>query len=134
MISGHRHLYYKGILHRDISSGNILICPNGVDVEKTSGCLIDLDYAKQTNNFIDPKPFTDSTHQDQRSKRTRQSVSFLVEEFHSAGVDDEAISALLSLFKPTDAVNYVEHVVNSKLSLAKTNQPVSAFLLPCILI
>ena len=47
---GHKHLYFNGVLHRDISPGNILInwCP-GSDADKpsTSGRLIDLDHAKK---------------------------------------------------------------------------------------
>ena len=47
---GHRYLYANGVLHRDISPGNIIIewCPDS-DLDKPSTCgrLIDLDHAKQ---------------------------------------------------------------------------------------
>ena len=39
-------MYEKGILHRDISSGNILICDDDTDDTKDAGMLIDLDHAK----------------------------------------------------------------------------------------
>ena len=38
-------MYEKGILHRDISSGNILICDD-TDDTRDAGMLIDLDHAK----------------------------------------------------------------------------------------
>ena len=46
MFIGHKYLYERGVLHRDISPGNILIKwrPGS---ETTSGCLIDLDHAKR---------------------------------------------------------------------------------------
>jgi len=56
----HSHLYNKlGILHRDISSKNILL--NRTDAHKTTGLLIDFDYAE----FLDfgdesPTPATES--------------------------------------------------------------------------
>lgn len=127
--SAHRYLYYKGILHRDISIGNILISPDGINAEKTSGCLIDLDYAKKTS--IDPKPPTvNSPQQDERSSKIRQGVSLTLEGYHSAGIDDKALSALLSLCKTTgSAIDYVEHILQSKPSLSATNKIVSVFAL-----
>jgi hypothetical protein len=50
-ILDHQHFFNKGGLHRDVSSGNILIVPVNGDVEMTEGRLIDLDHAKQTKNF-----------------------------------------------------------------------------------
>ena len=43
-IPGHQHLYQHGILHRDISPGNILITPDN------RGVLIDLDYSIDMEN------------------------------------------------------------------------------------
>ncbi|TFY71661.1 hypothetical protein EVG20_g1347 [Dentipellis fragilis] len=45
-IKAHRFLYRRGVLHRDISTGNILICPLAGDAEKTAGRLFDLDCGK----------------------------------------------------------------------------------------
>ena len=39
-------MYEKGILHRDISFGNIIICNDDIDDLKDAGMLIDLDHAK----------------------------------------------------------------------------------------
>jgi Fungal protein kinase len=50
MIVGHKHLYFNGALHRDVSPGNILIewHPGSEgDEPSTSGCLIDLDRGKR---------------------------------------------------------------------------------------
>ena len=41
----HESMYKKGVLHRDISFGNILICDETDDMKDT-GMLIDLDHAK----------------------------------------------------------------------------------------
>jgi hypothetical protein len=41
-----------GVLHRDISIGNALICQR--DDKSIDGRLIDLDYAKHTTDFIGP--------------------------------------------------------------------------------
>ena len=47
VLTGHKHLYLGGVLHRDISSGNIVIeCRPGSDANKASGRLIDLDHSK----------------------------------------------------------------------------------------
>ena len=50
MFVGHKYLYERGVLHRDISPGNILIKwrPGSEGDEGSgSGCLIDLDHAKK---------------------------------------------------------------------------------------
>ena len=54
MFIGHKYLYERGVLHRDISPGNILIKwrpGSEVDQPSTSGCLIDLDHAKKGKAF-----------------------------------------------------------------------------------
>ncbi|KAF9479397.1 hypothetical protein BDN70DRAFT_993527 [Pholiota conissans] len=57
-IEGHKYLYERGILHRDISPGNIIIvkrkpAPGKADDESYGGCLIDLDHA-QAGSKCDP--------------------------------------------------------------------------------
>ena len=53
---GHKYLYERGVLHRDISPGNILIKwrPGSEPGQpSTSGCLIDLDHAKRGKPSIE---------------------------------------------------------------------------------
>ncbi|EIN05139.1 hypothetical protein PUNSTDRAFT_137821 [Punctularia strigosozonata HHB-11173 SS5] len=55
-IEGHRDLWFRGVLHRDISPGNIIITP------VKSGCLVDLDHGKGFKKMIDcPAPRNDIT-------------------------------------------------------------------------
>ncbi|KAF8969653.1 hypothetical protein BDZ97DRAFT_1915197 [Flammula alnicola] len=47
----HRDMYMQGVLHRDISQGNILICPMESNFKDTKGALIDFDNAKRFDSF-----------------------------------------------------------------------------------
>ena len=47
----------KGTLHRDISQGNIIIFPEGTNLEATKGALIDLDNAKKVMDRTSPVLF-----------------------------------------------------------------------------
>ena len=50
MLVAHKYLYERGILHRDISPGNILIkwqAGSEGNQPSTTGCLIDLDHGKR---------------------------------------------------------------------------------------
>ncbi|KAF8626879.1 hypothetical protein AX15_004649 [Amanita polypyramis BW_CC] len=48
-VKDHQDMYERGVLHRDISMGNILLCDDGT---KCTGMLIDLDNAKRTQQKI----------------------------------------------------------------------------------
>ncbi|KAF8963675.1 hypothetical protein BDZ97DRAFT_988602 [Flammula alnicola] len=61
-IQGHKDLYVNGVLHRDISPGNILIEWNPgakITPAKSSGRLIDLDHAKDGRKVEDRRSNTD---------------------------------------------------------------------------
>ncbi|THH14623.1 hypothetical protein EUX98_g9585 [Antrodiella citrinella] len=62
-LQGHHNLYFKnGVLHRNITPDNILICPTDSESSdpdlavRTSGCLVDLDHAKQSLQRIKYDP------------------------------------------------------------------------------
>ena len=67
MFVGHKYLYERGVLHRDISPGNILIKwrpGSKADEPSVSGCLIDLDHAKKAKlaqNRAKPQAPADDT-------------------------------------------------------------------------
>ncbi|KAF9455625.1 hypothetical protein BDZ94DRAFT_1316018 [Collybia nuda] len=100
VIITHEYLYFHGILHRDISSGNVLICPSFTDgVMTTEGRLIDLDYAKRTKCFVPPllfdvkrndnKPSNDPT----KMESYRGAFQLLLRE---QAADDDVINAWAS--------------------------------------
>ncbi|KAF8523306.1 hypothetical protein BU17DRAFT_86008 [Hysterangium stoloniferum] len=52
-VKDHKQFYMKGVLHHDVSPGNILICPikgheSDIDMMEIRGCLINLDQGKHT--------------------------------------------------------------------------------------
>ncbi|KAA1477293.1 hypothetical protein DENSPDRAFT_844508 [Dentipellis sp. KUC8613] len=56
-VAGHRDLWFGGVLHRDVSVDNILICPEEKDGRKTHGRLINLGFSIQADTWTDaPKP------------------------------------------------------------------------------
>ncbi|KAA1477280.1 hypothetical protein DENSPDRAFT_844489 [Dentipellis sp. KUC8613] len=56
-VAGHRDLWFGGVLHRDVSVDNILICPEENDGGKTRGRLIDFGFSIQADAWADmPKP------------------------------------------------------------------------------
>ncbi len=57
----HKKMYDKGILHRDISFGNILICDDDNDETKDAGMSIDLDHSKYSakTRAVPRHPITD---------------------------------------------------------------------------
>ncbi|TFY80601.1 hypothetical protein EWM64_g3411 [Hericium alpestre] len=106
-IEGHRDLYFRGVVHRDISTGNILICyqHNCSDpAHNVFGCLIDLDYAKQTEKRIQ------YSYLDVPEERISVFMDFLR---LSCNVQMDSSLAVLILrhFKPVYAVTYVEKVL-----------------------
>ncbi|TFY71304.1 hypothetical protein EVG20_g1698 [Dentipellis fragilis] len=52
-VAGHRDLWFGGVLHRDVSVDNILICPEEKDGRKTCGRLIDLGFSIKADTWTD---------------------------------------------------------------------------------
>lgn len=102
-LPGHRHLWLDGVLHRDISVGNVLIVPVESKPGKTRGCLTDFDHAKQTserltlpdiNDIVDP---TDV-----------ESVREGIKAFGKVTLSDEGAAAVFRHVGTDDADAYVK--------------------------
>ncbi|KAJ8453859.1 hypothetical protein ONZ51_g13362 [Trametes cubensis] len=67
-VRGHRFAYEHGVVHRDISTGNLLIALKGHHIPPSSrsdsqvvqGCLIDFDHAKRTQTVEERKVIYDA--------------------------------------------------------------------------
>jgi serine/threonine protein kinase len=104
---GHRYLYERGVLHRDISPGNILIKwqpGSEADQSSTSGCLIDLDHAKRgkpPSEQVTAQPVDDDLNDlvllwcSKKGVKTDVARQALV--FFPVGDDDDAIALLAYL-------------------------------------
>jgi hypothetical protein len=101
----------------------------------TTGCLIDLDHAKIDLKHADkdivvsgPEPLAANfDQQDEQTGKVRLVVASMIETvYHPAGIDEEALSALLTRFKSNhEAFAYLDYICKQKSSL-KRDQPVSA--------
>ncbi|KAF9479360.1 hypothetical protein BDN70DRAFT_878848 [Pholiota conissans] len=124
-IAGHKHLYMNGVLHRDISSGNIIIAqksnPEAPDTISYGGCLIDLDRAKvgsQNNPAIAipnaRQPLeTDEVLEDinpksiaKDAKRALHRMDDAAQGFKVAGVDHIALKNVANLRIKDDVILY----------------------------
>ena len=96
---GHKYLYERGVLHRDISPGNILIewrPGSETDQCSTSGCLIDLDHAK-------------------RGK--------LIQDQVKTSVDDAMIRRVQTAIHATTDVEVDKEVARLSLEVSQMNRP-----------
>ncbi|TCD71041.1 hypothetical protein EIP91_000540 [Steccherinum ochraceum] len=63
-VKGHQNMYHAGILHRDLSTGNAVICPDkkSKSVEEAAvtviGALIDLDHAQRQTSWLSCAPIS----------------------------------------------------------------------------
>jgi hypothetical protein len=87
----HESMYEKGVLHRDISSGNILIYDDVMDDTKDAGMLIDLDHAKYSANRR-PVPCFQGPVMDQRRE------SWYREE-HEIELELDVVSRAMQIFE-----------------------------------
>ncbi|KAA1475378.1 hypothetical protein DENSPDRAFT_842147 [Dentipellis sp. KUC8613] len=104
-IKAHRFMYRRGVLHRDVSTGNILICPLAGDAENTAGRLFDLDYGKQAKAVQNIKV----THTEASSDDV-EDVERITKRRHAAGIERAAVERLLSFFPedPYRCISYVD--------------------------
>ena len=99
-------MYEKGILHRDISSGNILICDDDMGDTKDAGMLIDLDHAKYSANRR-PVPSFQGAITDQRRE------SWYREE-PKVNLEPDVVSRAVQIFeKPGEASMYLDSLIET---------------------
>ena len=99
-------MYEKGILHRDISSGNILICDDDADDTKDAGMLIDLDHAKYSANRRDVP-----CHQGSMADHRRDSW---YREEHEINLEPEVVIRAMQISRiPGEASTYLYDVLQT---------------------
>ena len=112
---GHKYLYERGVLHRDISPGNILIkWRPGCDVDQpsTSGCLIDLDHAKKG------KPFSGLVTARPADK---DDVDFALLWCSMKGVEPDVAHQALTFFPAIYAIVYLDAALANALRFRPLN-------------
>lgn len=99
-------MYDKGILHRDISFGNIIICDDDNDDTNDVGMLIDLDHSKYSahKRAVPKHHVTD---------QSRQLHLNLLRETHSVDLDPSVLSKILEI-NPRDAVTYALEIAETR--------------------
>ena len=103
-MSGHRFAYEHGVVHRDISVGNLLIALKGHDIPPSArsdsqdarGCLIDFDHAKRTRTVEERKVAFDA---DEACRLTKMSVYQTCSEDWEERVTDEVVHRAVHLVK-----------------------------------
>ena len=125
--SDHEIMYEKGILHRDISFGNILICDidDDEDEMKDAGMLIDLDHAKYS---AERRPMPPYTHQ---SGNDEESLLRMFRQKHSSTWEpaSDVLSKTLEIFEDTiDATTYLREVFAMLPGCLRNNNDTSTVL------
>ena len=109
MIVDHENMYEKGILHRDISFGNILICDDDTNDMKDAGMLIDLDHAKYSSNRR-PLPF----YQGQTMDQGREVLLSWYREQHASELEPDIVSRAMQIFEnPVEALTYLDGILET---------------------
>jgi hypothetical protein len=108
-----------GVVHRDISIGNALICQR--DDKSIEGRLIDLDYAKRTRNFVGPILYQ-IKHNLQLSRPTNVENTKIGyrEEFHVLDISDEVVVAIYAMRAEINVAKYASAILEYKPNLKET--------------
>ncbi|TFY52615.1 hypothetical protein EVG20_g10477, partial [Dentipellis fragilis] len=93
-IKAHKCMYRRGVLHRDVSTGNILICPLAGDAEKAAGRLFDLDYGKQAEVDGNSEIAVTEVSLDDLEDIEKA----IIKRSHAAGVERAALKRLMPFF------------------------------------
>ncbi|KAH9939168.1 hypothetical protein B0H21DRAFT_825261 [Amylocystis lapponica] len=109
-ITGHRTLYYGGVLHRDIS--------------KTHGELIDLDYAKSTADFTPPVVFIDQEGWD---RDTKEGYETCAKFLRPVQITEDAFYALWMRYGGgrNKITTYVSDILDLKEGLKNAKRPLT---------
>jgi len=125
MFVGHKYLYERGVLHRDISPGNILIKwrpGSEADEPSVSGCLIDLDHAKKG------EPSSEMSTRSLGVQAVDDTLDDVVLLWCSKKKVDMEVARLASAFIPANqgtgpALTYFEAVLKHASTFRPTTQP-----------
>ncbi|KAK7443579.1 hypothetical protein VKT23_015751 [Stygiomarasmius scandens] len=120
-IDGYEELLRKGIVHGDLSWGNIIICPDLLasefDPSNISGTLIDLDHAKLDSNYkVGPVNIPDELLE--RTKTFQNFEGLKAED----DFEDEVVLAMLLSSENASVISYADHlrrVYSEKLEEAR---------------
>ncbi|KIJ53543.1 hypothetical protein M422DRAFT_241778 [Sphaerobolus stellatus SS14] len=108
-VEDHRRFFLKGILHRDVSGGNILIL---ISSGEPRGFLLDLDHGKITRKFLSWK----------KTEQLHPKMSELVQTMVNADRSTVEIAATaLGVKNPGRLADYIQNVAESR-GLQDTNK------------
>ncbi|KAA1477291.1 hypothetical protein DENSPDRAFT_581245 [Dentipellis sp. KUC8613] len=127
-VKGHQDLWFGGVLHRDVSVGNILICPEENGDRKTRGRLIDLDFSKMTTD--DDAPV--STHSSEMTDdiSIAEKVTKIIGDarfYEKVTIDESTALALLLRYSGAAkiALKYIDVVLEIYPHLRGVSRPLS---------
>ncbi|KAA1477283.1 hypothetical protein DENSPDRAFT_828628 [Dentipellis sp. KUC8613] len=126
-VKGHQDLWFGGVLHRDVSVGNILICPEDNGDRKTRGRLIDLDYSKRTSDKPgDPDESSSALDEDRLTQSAARLVEF-VKGIEGIDLDQRAAHSLVLRYPgPVKvALKYIDVVLRIYPRLQGISRPLS---------
>ncbi|KAF8495047.1 hypothetical protein BU17DRAFT_59517 [Hysterangium stoloniferum] len=105
-VQDHKDFYLSGVLHRDVSVGNILICPREGNRSEVCGRLIDLDHGKQTWKFLSTSEIPPRKELDGVLANSYH-FTFQVEGVFA---EEDVVHTVLGAFnlKPTLAADYIK--------------------------
>ncbi|KAA1477282.1 hypothetical protein DENSPDRAFT_933622 [Dentipellis sp. KUC8613] len=126
-IEGHQDLWFGGVLHRDVSVGNILICPEDNGGRKTRGRLIDLDYSKRTADKDAPVSTHTSEMTDDVPSAEKVATTIGVAGLCGASIDEPAALALLLRYSGEfeTSLTYIQTFLIIYPHLRHTSRPLS---------
>ncbi|ETW82484.1 hypothetical protein HETIRDRAFT_416651 [Heterobasidion irregulare TC 32-1] len=111
-VKAHCDYWFSLILHRDVSTGNMLICPRSdVNVEDTCGKLIDLDYSKKSDMHVEyPAPGPPKQH-----------IAIVLRLKKQVSITNEVAGILIARY-PSHFLVYIDMVLSMNPDLRTANK------------